>query len=206
MAREAVAGLVLAGGGSRRMGGRDKAFLDLGGEPLVARAVARLVPQVGAVAISSNRPESMFAFLGLPVLADHGDRRVGPLAGVLAGLGWARDLGVPHLQTVAVDTPGFPLDLVPRLADAAGRTGLAVARSGGRAHSVFALVPVRLAADLEAHLLSGGSLRVADWLDRHEPVFVDFATTKHRDPFFNINTPADLEAQAGRGCPASGEG
>lgn len=204
MAREAVAGLVLAGGGGRRMGGRDKAFLDLGGEPLVARVVARLAPQVAAVAISSNRPEDVFAFLGLPVLADDGGRRVGPLAGLLAGLAWARDLGFTHLQTVAVDTPGFPADLVARLAVAAGREGLAVARSAGRVHPVFALVPVRLAADLEAHLRSGGSLRVADWLDRHDPAFVDFESGD-RDPFFNINTPADLAAQSGGHGPAPGE-
>jgi molybdopterin-guanine dinucleotide biosynthesis protein A len=205
VARESVAGLVLAGGGSRRMGGRDKAFLVVAGQPLVARAVARLAPQVAAVAISSNRPKDAFAFLGLPVLADDGERRIGPLAGLFAGLAWARDLGFAHVQTVAVDTPGFPADLVARMAAAAGAAGLAVARSGGRVHPVFALVPVRLAADLEAHLRSGGSLRVADWLDRHDPVLVDFDTTRDRDPFFNINTPADLAAQSGAG-PASGEG
>jgi len=49
----AVAGLVLAGGQSRRMGGGDKFLLPLGGRRLVDRVAARLAPQVGALAISA---------------------------------------------------------------------------------------------------------------------------------------------------------
>ena len=43
-----ITGLVLAGGRATRMGGRDKGLLELAGEPLAARALRRLRPQVGA--------------------------------------------------------------------------------------------------------------------------------------------------------------
>jgi molybdopterin-guanine dinucleotide biosynthesis protein A len=197
-----VAGLVLAGGHGRRMGGRDKAFLPLGGMPLVARAVARLAPQVGAVAISSNRAAAVFAPLGVPVLPD--SVGAGPLAGLLAGLAWARDRGFASLQTVAVDTPFFPIDLVARLA-AAAEGGVAVARSGGRVHPVFALVPVDLAEDLARHLGDGASLRVGDWLAAQGRAVVDFEGGGACDPFFNINTQGDLDAAAGCTAAALGE-
>jgi hypothetical protein len=35
-------GLILAGGASRRMGGRNKAFLELGGRPLIALVIERM--------------------------------------------------------------------------------------------------------------------------------------------------------------------
>jgi len=191
MADAAIAGLVLAGGRGRRMGDRDKAFLTLGGTRLVDRAVARLGPQVAALAISSNRAPADFAAHGLPVLADRQEGAGGPLAGLHAGLAWASAQRFTHLQTVAVDAPFFPGDLVVRMA-AARSGGVVVARSAGRAHPVFALVSTDLATDLDAHLRTGGSLRVADWLASHHPVHVDFDPVDGGDPFFNINTPGDL--------------
>ena len=46
--REKIAGVVLAGGLSRRMGGGDKSLKQLGGRPMLARVIERLAPQVGA--------------------------------------------------------------------------------------------------------------------------------------------------------------
>lgn len=190
-----IAGLVLAGGASRRMG-RDKAGLVLAGETLLARAVARLAPQVAAVAVSGDAAEPAIAAAGLPVLADPLPGRPGPLAGMLAGLHWAASLGADRLQVVPVDAPFLPADLVARLAAAAdGR--IALARSGGRPHPVVALLPVALAGDLAAHLAAGGSRAVAAWLDRHDPVTVDFPPRADGgDPFLNLNTPEDVSAAA----------
>jgi molybdopterin-guanine dinucleotide biosynthesis protein A len=200
--RDEIGGLVLAGGKGRRMGGRDKAFLALAGVPLIASAVARLAPQVGGLAISSNRAAATFSPLTAPVLPDVAG--AGPLAGLLAGLAWARGQGFASLQTVAVDTPFFPVDLVARLA-AVAAGGVAVARSSGRVHPVFALVPVALADDLARHLEEGASLRVGDWLARQGPAFVDFEGPAGCDPFFNINTPEDLDAATGCAAAALGE-
>src|SRR5438552_17058078 len=82
--RTPVAGVVLAGGRASRMGGRDKAFAAVDGEPIAVRAVRvfrELFPQV---LISTNRPER---FQGLGV-ATVGDRlpRSGPLAGIPGAL------------------------------------------------------------------------------------------------------------------------
>lgn len=190
-----IVGLVLAGGRGSRMGGRDKALLMLNGRPLLARAIERLAPQVAGLVVSANGPQERYAGFGVPVVQDAPREFAGPLAGFLAGMAWAR-VNVPdasHVATAAVDTPFFPSDFVARLAAAAGAERAAVARSGGRVHPVFALLPVCLADDLAAFLAAGKSLKAAEWLAGHDVVAVDFIVPAGgSDPFFNINTPEDL--------------
>src|SRR4030067_3069072 len=79
-------GLILAGGRSRRMQGRDKALLAVQGETLLAQVVRRLHPQVDALALNSNAAPAVFAAYGLPVLPDRLAGFLGPLAGIHAGL------------------------------------------------------------------------------------------------------------------------
>jgi molybdopterin-guanine dinucleotide biosynthesis protein A len=194
-----VVAVVLAGGRSRRMGGVDKSFAPLDGRPLLAHVVDRIAPQVAATVISANGEVEQYVSFGLPVIADTVAGHAGPLAGFLAGLEWTR-VNAPsatHVVTVAADTPFFPVDLVPRLRRFASTGNIAVARSGGRTHNVFVLLPVSAAPDLAAFLSEGGSHRVADWLGRHRIVAVDFGVSPGGiDPFFNVNTPEDL-ARAG---------
>ena len=60
MAAETL-GLVLAGGLARRMGGGDKPLRLLGGRPLLDHVLARLKPQVAAVALNENGDPARFA-------------------------------------------------------------------------------------------------------------------------------------------------
>lgn len=186
-----IAGLILAGGQGRRMGGLEKALLDLGGRPLAAHVAARLGPQVGALALSANGPAAGYAGLGLPVLPDAPEARgEGPLAGVLAGLVWAEGLGAEALVTVACDTPFLPEDLVARLAR---HPGGAYARAGGRDHPTAALWPCAARGALAARF-AGGERRMRAALSGAHPV--EFAAPP--DPFANLNTPEDLAAAAAR--------
>jgi len=94
--------------------------------------------------------------------------------------------------TIAVDTPFFPADLVPRLREAADGQGvpLACAKTGDRTHPVFGLWPVSLAEDLRA-AMGDGMRKVDRWTGKHgcaETVF----DAEPFDPFFNVNTPEDL--------------
>ena len=136
-----------------------------------------------------------FAAFGLPVVADVVEGFAGPLAGVLTGMEWTRAQrpDCPWIATIATDTPFFPSDLVARLLDAVERGGaeLACASSGGRAHPVFGLWPVRLADELRAAMVEEGIRKVDVWTARHRLVEVPFATDPI-DPFFNTNRPEDL--------------
>lgn len=187
-----IAGLVLAGGQSRRMGGGDKFMLELGGQTMLRRAAERLRPQVAAVAISANVGAGALRNLGLPVLADLPPEPRGPLSGIQAGLAWALTQGCSHLVTAASDTPFFPRDLVARLAAAGSPDAVALAASGGRVHPVFGLWPVAVAPALDEFLREGGSFKMMDFVARCDWASVDFGLEDGVDPFFNVNTRDDL--------------
>jgi molybdenum cofactor guanylyltransferase len=190
-----IAGIVLAGGLSRRMGGGDKCLRPLAGRPVLAYIVERARPQVAALALNANGDGARFAAFGLPVVADSVPDFAGPLAGVLAGLDWAA-ASVPdctHVASFAGDAPFLPMDLVARLAAALadGRYALACAASDGRTHPVFGLWPLALRDALRQAMVEEGIRKVDAWTARYDLVAVDFATTPI-DPFFNANRPDDL--------------
>lgn len=94
MAAMLVTALVLCGGRGSRMGGVDKPLEHFQGRPLVAHVLGRIAPQVqGRVIISANRHAEVYAGFGYPVLADGLSDFQGPLAGLLAGLTYVRQMG-----------------------------------------------------------------------------------------------------------------
>ena len=200
-------GVILAGGQATRMGGGDKALLRLGGTTLLDRVMARLRPQVAAMALNANGDPARFAEYGLPVVRDSIGGFPGPLAGVLAGLDWAAEQGAGSVVTVAADTPFFPADLVSVLQERARSMAhplvlaatprgeertRSMSKSGLIRHPTFGLWPVALRDDLRQALAEGIG-KVVIWTDRHggrEAVCRSDAC----DPFFNVNTPEDLAA------------
>lgn len=196
--KRAILGVVLAGGQSRRMGGPDKAFETIGDRTLLAHATQRLLGQVQHAIINANGDTLKHRDLGLPVIPDTLAGYQGPLAGVLAAMQFAGQ-AFTHIVTVATDTPFFPGDLVARLSDAANTNEtIAMATSSGNRHPTFALWPVTLADDLEAWLTSGENPKIMAWVQRHDHTMVDFPCAEGLDPFFNINTPGDLETARAR--------
>ncbi|MBY5620221.1 molybdenum cofactor guanylyltransferase MobA [Rhizobium leguminosarum] len=187
-----IAGVVLAGGRSQRMG-RDKAGVMLGAESLLRHVLTRLSQQTLLVIINADS-----AAEDMPVVPDRFPGKAGPMAGIHAAMVYAAGLpSVTHVVTVSVDCPFFPADLVARLAAAIEHPSqIAIAASEGRSHPVFGLWPVTLAADLEAWIATDEKRRVRDFLLRHDVTEVAFPLHPTRasllDPFFNINTPDDL--------------
>ncbi len=211
--RDDTLGVVLAGGLARRMGGGDKPLRVLGGRTLLDRVIARLAPQVAAVAINAQGDPTRFAAHGLPVVPDSLPEHPGPLAGVLAGLDWAaaQRPDLPWVLSVAGDGPFLPSDLAARLhmARATAGTPLACARSAesGQTHPTIGLWPVALRGELRA-ALAAGIRRVERFTTAQGCAHADWPRGPV-DPFFNVNTPEDL-AEAERllllGCqpPAAG--
>ncbi|MCZ6590153.1 MAG: molybdenum cofactor guanylyltransferase MobA [Alphaproteobacteria bacterium] len=192
-----VAGVLLAGGQSRRMGGGDKCLRPLGGQPILARIIETVAPQVSRLVINANGDPDRFASFGVPVAADTVDGYAGPLAGVLTGMEWvaANAPECDWIATFATDAPFLPDDLVERLCEAVsnGTADMACALSNGRRHPVFGLWPVALSAELRRELVVRGVRKVDDWTDGYNRREVEFAVDAI-DPFFNVNRPEDLVA------------
>ncbi|QIL83756.1 molybdenum cofactor guanylyltransferase [Diaphorobacter sp. HDW4A] len=196
-----VTGLVLAGGRGTRFGGVDKGLQPFLGQPLARRALDRLAPQVGTVAVSANRHIDEYAHWGVPVWSDSMVDYPGPLAGMLSGL---EQCQTDWLLTVPCDSPLFPLDLAERLSAHAAADNSLVAFAAApeidvsgqrtlRPQPVFCLLHRDLRDNL-AQYLASGSHRVMHWLmaQPHSQVAFDLPCD---DPkaFSNTNTPEDLQ-------------
>ena len=195
MPGELPLGVVLAGGLARRMGGGDKARIRIGGTTILERVLGRLSRQCRAVILNANGDPARFADLGLPVVADSVTGFAGPLAGILAALDWAARHAPDIADVVSApgDCPFLPTDLVARLAAErrAQALPLACARSGEWRHPVVGLWPVRLREDLRTALVREGMHKIEAWTARHG-VAVAAWPAAPVDPFFNVNTPADV--------------
>ena len=188
-------GVILAGGRAVRMGGGDKGRLVIGGQDMLTRLAARLRPQVNALALNANGDARRFADLALPVLPD-GLEDGGPLAGLLAGLDWAAELGLPWLLSAPTDTPFLPPDLLIRLGHGVcGGQLAAVAASGGRRHMVAGLWATSLRAPLRRFVHAEGQRKMGLWAERCGAVSVEWPD-EPLDPFYNVNTPAEHEEAA----------
>ena len=195
MSRDAVVGVLLAGGRSKRMGGGDKFLRPLAGRPLIARVLERARPQVDAMIVNAGGDPSRFDAYGLPVVADVIEDFAGPLAGILTGLEWAATHrpDAAWLASFASDAPFVPEDLVEamRAAVVAEGADLACAASGGRTHPVCGLWPLGLKDALRRAMVDEDMRKIDLWTARYRIVHVDFPIVGI-DPFFNVNRPEDL--------------
>ena len=196
MATLETAGVVLAGGRSTRMG-VDKALAPLAGLPLVAHVAARLAPQVDALFLNANGDAARFAELRCAIVADAAPNTGGgPLAGIAAALRHALSQRFDWLATAPCDAPFLPLDLVARLAAAAGASGapLAVAATAAGLEPMFALWSTALADEVAAALAAGeGGPR--GLMTRYGAAEARFDAA---DAFVNLNTPEEFAAAAAR--------
>ena len=189
-------GLVLAGGLARRMGGGDKARIEIGGATILDRVLAVLSGQCTDIIINANGDPARFADTGCVVVPDNVAGHPGPLAGILAGLDWLAEQnnGVEWIVSVPGDCPFLPDDLVEKLHVARRKLGagvpLACARSGEWRHPVVGLWPLALRADLRKALVDEDLRKIEVWTARHGVAIAEWPA-EPVDPFFNVNTPED---------------
>lgn len=195
--RDRYAGVVLAGGRSTRFGGEKAAAL-LRGKPLMlwcARALGGVCDLVAINARSGSECETLALSAGYPLVVDDPAHPAGPLAGISAGLAWARARGFDALVTLPCDTPLVSVEelgqLVKRLKQGGPEAGpsAAYAVADGRAQGLCAAWRVEIADELDARLARGEHPAVHRWLDQLGAVPVAF---EDGAPFRNVNTREDL--------------
>jgi len=195
-----ILGVVLAGGLATRMGGADKGLLQLGQQTILDEVLKRFRPQASDIVLNVNGDESRFASFGLPSIADSLGGYLGPLAGVLAALEYARDHQFDWVASVAADTPFFPTDFVLSALGKASEVDAPVVlassfdyeRSKWMRHPTFGIWHVSLEDSLRDALQSG-IRKIVLWTDSVGGSEIQFAhEPKTLDPFFNVNTPDEL--------------
>lgn len=190
-----VTGVVLCGGGGRRLGGADKPLLEDGTDTLLAGVLARMGATIPHWILSANRNLERYRAFGHPVVTD----RVpdgGPLAGIDAAAQIARSR---WLYVLAGDAPAPDAALPGQLLRASAEAPAAFALGPGGPSPLPLLVRRDQALGLAANLASG-LRRVGDWLESLGAIVVPVRASE--DNWINVNTPADLDAwRERRGAP-----
>lgn len=187
-----LAGVVLAGGRSRRLG-RNKAFLPFGGRPLlhiVCERVARVCPQV--VVAASARGMRGEAPAGVEVARDEKPGQ-GPLAGMQTGL---RAAAFDYALVVACDMPFLSPSLLQYMADLPRDYQALVPEWQGRRHPLHAIYS-RTCLPLIDALLQEGRRSVEELLVRVSVRLLPEGEIRPWDAaglsLFNLNDAQDLE-------------
>ena len=186
-----IAAVILAGGRGERLGGVNKAEIVFGGERLIDRAlrvVAECDPVLVAVGPTGYVPTRGRA---IPDLATD---YAGPLAGVAAAVEALANRKADWLLSLAVDTPFFPLNFLPRAQMLAPGADCVMGYFGAQDYPTNALwridairtLPDAVRATTAPHSLK----RLATTL---RTIRLDYAELVAEDPFLNANTPQDLE-------------
>lgn len=191
-------GLILAGGRSTRFGEADKSVAEVVGTPMIRRVADRLTEATDELVVNcrdDQRAVVADALDGIPYReAVDPVPDEGPVAGMRTGLRVASGNAV---AVVACDMPRADPALFERLFAAVDSA--AVPRAEGRLrplHAVYDRHAGRVACD---RTLATGSRRLHDVLARVDPVIVDADdVTRHRSPFTNVNSRADLATITGR--------
>ncbi|MFC4496293.1 NTP transferase domain-containing protein [Streptomyces ovatisporus] len=198
--RPAVAGLLLAAGGGRRLGGRPKALLPLDGRPLVEHAVAAMraggCSPVHVVLGAAAQEVRVHAELSGCVVLDNTDWESGMGSSLRLGLSSLAGTGVDAALVVLVDQPGIGAGAVARVRAACGSSAsLAAASYGGRrGHPVLFGAEHWPGVDESAEGDRGARTYLRARADEIELVECgDIA-----DPA-DIDTPADIERMEGLG-------
>jgi molybdenum cofactor guanylyltransferase len=186
-----VTGLVLAGGASRRMG-RDKAFLELEGRPLIRVVIDRVAGVCAEVLVVAGDAQR-YAGQGAPVVEDR-FRGVGVLAGLHAGLQAAsHDLAL----AVACDMPFLNPDLLRAFAGWAEGFDVVILQ-GARGVEPLHAVYRRTCLPALEDAIRAGEHRIISFFSEVRVRYVTPEEVVPFDPelcsFRNVNTPEEWTA------------
>ena len=186
-----VNGLILAAGASRRMGLQNKALATLGGRSLIERVIDRLRPQVAKIVISGQK--EFFQHLPYDVIEDELGPFCGPLIGLHSAFRTSERLSLDYLMMVACDGVFFPVDLVEKLHAHVKQTDADIGciRYEGHSQPMFSLWHRRTAPSVARAALEKKQGGFKPLLTELRSVYLDWPA-RSVNPFFNINTTADL--------------
>ena len=179
-----VAGVIVAGGRALRMGGRDKAFAAVGGEPIAVRTIRLFHDLFPQVLVASNRPVAS-KLVRIFVGPDEDPYQ----------------LRHPHVFVAACDMPGLDPDVIRFLLARIGGADAIVPRWEGDVEPLHAIYAARCLAAMEVSLRAG-RYALRDFLGTIGVDYVSEAELRRvcgaAASLTNVNTPEELAAVGGR--------
>ncbi len=193
--------VILAGGLGRRMGGKDKGWVNFAGKPLIVQIIQRLqnhskehdlnIP----IIINANQNLDRYQELGFPVVSDKTDLQnkipfKGPLAGILSIMKNSKTQPKQAWLTWPVDAPFIATDYAPNMIQQSKKQGVVVAinQLENQAQYTHLCISTTMQSALNKYLESGqGSIKgfIAS-LNSEKKHFVKFHQTNKLD-WLNLN-------------------
>jgi len=189
-AKNAITGIILAGGKSIRMG-QDKAFIEINGVPIILRVFAVLDRLFRETIIVASQKET-YAELNIPVYSD-----LVPGQGALGGLytGLLRST-FPYSFCVACDMPFLDRALIEYLLTRIDQYDAVVPRTSDGLQPLHAIYSKQCLEPIR-HLLDLEKTKIMDFYPLIRLQIVDEKDFLTLDPerksFTNVNTPEELQ-------------
>jgi molybdopterin-guanine dinucleotide biosynthesis protein A len=210
MASECVSGVVLAGGKGSRLGGVNKALLEVAGLANIERVLAALRPLCQELVLITN--DQLLATLpNVRMVLD-----LEPHAGVLPALAQGLDTVTGDLAVVvACDMPFLNTQLLAEQVRRASECDVVIPVLEDRPEPMHAVYRRQSSLAAIHHALAQGQRRMISFLDDLRVIRLEEKELRLFDPdllsFFNTNTSADLAkaqelAATARGRPRRSPG
>lgn len=186
-----VVGILLAGGQSRRMGGVNKALLEIGGRPIIQRVASTLSEVLDRTIVITNSPRD-FAFLNLPMFRD-----LMPGCGSLGGLYTGLTACEGHRGfLVACDMPFLNAGVIRYMVGLAHHADIVVPRIRGHLEPLHAIYSASCIPHI-LELLNKSNLKILDFMPRVQVLEIPETDLAAFDPdlkfIMNVNSPENLE-------------
>ena len=185
-----IAAILLAGGASKRMGGKNKAFIKIAGKTIIDREIEVLEQLFERIIIVSNNFEQ-YAFLKKPMFSDI-RRGYGSLGGIFTGLkSCSKELGF----VLACDMPFLNKEIISYMCCRATGHDITIPRIRGHLEPLHAIYSSRCIVHIE-NLMQRGELKISTFFEKVDVLEIDERELLKIDPCLqfcmNVNTPTDL--------------
>ncbi|MDI3481686.1 MAG: molybdenum cofactor guanylyltransferase [Tepidanaerobacteraceae bacterium] len=190
--------VILAGGKSSRIMGKNKALLRIGGLTIIERQILTLKHIFDEIIIVTGRPADFKAAGVAQALYEDAVESRGPISGVYTGL--------LKMQTeagffCACDMPFLNGELIKTMLTQSQHFDIICPRTGGRyLEPLHAVYRKTCMGPIENLLKNSGSLKLQDLFPLVKTLFLDvekIRCKKHYYDFFNVNTWEDyIEAMS----------
>lgn len=182
-----MTGILLAGGKSSRMG-KNKAFLELNGKPVIERNLEILQSIFSEVLISSNSPE-LYTQYNAKVVEDHYVEQ-GPLGGIQACL---REAASEYCFFAACDIPFLNPDLIRFMASLAEKYDIVAPKTAEGIHPLYAFYKRSSCLPKIEKSLKEGILKTIDFFDQCSVRYISESEIEQFGDLqlllYNVNTP-----------------
>jgi molybdopterin-guanine dinucleotide biosynthesis protein A len=186
-----MTGIILAGGKAGRMGGINKAFIEVGGERLIDRTLRVYRCLFEEIIISTNSPLEYLEFDARIVTDIH--RGKGPLGGIHAGLLHAT---CEHAFVSACDMPYLSEKFIRTMMAQSDDHDLVVPVSAGGFESLHTIYSRKCLPFIESQI-ERGELKVSHLFKKFKTHEIHGDEIRRFDPegrlFANLNRPDDLK-------------